>query len=76
MAESDNDVTVVPSSRDVIERKLLTALSDGAQVAILATESDLELLIEALHVFGTRPSLKWARDLRRLRNESFGGFPS
>ena len=70
------DLAIVPSSREVIERKLLTALEDGGQVAILATENDLTLLINALDQFGTVKGKQWASDLKQLRHESFGGFPS
>lgn len=70
------ELTVEQSSREVIEHKLLTALSDGGQVAILATREDLSLLINALDQFGTVKGKQWSADLRRLRHEAFGNFPS
>lgn len=46
---SERELQVVQSSRQIIEQKLLTALdSDSGQVAILATEADLNMLIRAL----------------------------
>ena len=40
--------TVVPASRQVIERKVLAVLDDENKVAIIASKQDLEDLIAAL----------------------------
>lgn len=45
--------TILPSSRSIIENKLLTALNDDSCVAILATKDDLDVLIEALEFAGS-----------------------
>ena len=68
----NKELQVIQSSRDVIGRKLLSALDDNGQVAILATEEDLVMLISALYVYPEPRALEWARDLTRLRQESFG----
>lgn len=77
---SDKDTSsqwrVEQASREVIERKLLTALEDESQVAILATRGDIGLLINALEQYNTVHAKQWAADLKRLRLEAFGGFPS
>lgn len=66
---------VVQSSRTVIANKLLAALNDEDKVAILATEIDLNILIEALkHWWITKGSDKahtMAQDLARLKREAF-----
>lgn len=41
--------TVVPTSRQVIEGKLLAALDDKTKVAILCDKEDLECMIAALY---------------------------
>lgn len=71
---SKPELEVVESTRQVFEQKLLGVLdSDSEQVAILATESDLNMLIDALgQPLCSEKSKQWARDLARLRKESFG----
>lgn len=44
---------ILPSSRSIIENKLLTALNHDVSVAILATKDDLDVLIEALEFAGS-----------------------
>lgn len=72
--------SVVPSSRHVIEKKLLTALEEEGNVAILANSEDLKLMIEALTSYASdhRTSLKsearmrsLAADLRQLQRAAF-----
>jgi len=65
-------------SREVIEKKLLAALDDGAKVAIVASEEDLRLLIAALEDYICRRSScgdaarAMVADLRTLKREAFG----
>lgn len=64
--------TVELTSRKVIERKLLTALEEGNQVAILASKQDLEDMIAALYGYelgewiGSN-TLSWEAHLKRRR---------
>ncbi len=60
------------TSRQVIENALLTALTEKAQVAILATEEDLNLLINALHNHCGSKSKQMAEDFEKLRQAAFG----
>jgi hypothetical protein len=46
--DASRDVTVIESNRAVIEGKLLAALEDKDQVAILVTREDLFMLREAM----------------------------
>lgn len=59
------------TSRQVIEKKLLTALEDGNTVAILASEEDLKLLIFALAHCSSPKAMPMARDLGQLLSEAF-----
>jgi hypothetical protein len=45
---SPSSCSVIPTSRSVIEGKLLDALSNDGCVAILASEDDLNVMIAAL----------------------------
>lgn len=65
---------VVQASREVIERKLLTAVSDEAVVAILATKDDLDMLIE--HLQTSSRGQEFAQGLAQLRREAFEANPS
>lgn len=76
-----DDVKIVQSTRQIIENKLLAALDENSgQVAILATEEDLRMLIFSLrHVSANMSShgyqekaRRWAHDLEKLRKASFG----
>lgn len=71
--------TVVPTTRSVLEHKLLVALDDSSKVAILATKEDLDLFIRALEEFKVQGFLRYqeramtfAKDLQQLRSEAFG----
>lgn len=66
-----NDLTVIPSNRQVIENKLLTAIDDDSKVAILASREDLDLLIEALSNWTEKARL-YSADLSQLRRAAFG----
>ena len=57
------------TTRQVIERKLLTSLDDSDKVAILATKSDLDKIINALRGFTWGDEL--ASGLEQLRAEAF-----
>lgn len=59
-------------SRQVIEKKLLTALEDKGCVAILASEEDLRMMIDCLRT-GTFHSkgLQMADDLEQLLHAAF-----
>lgn len=65
-------------SREVIERQLLTALNDKSQVAILATEEDLDLLIAALRPaaplepYSSDKAQEFCMGLQQLKREAFG----
>lgn len=69
--------TILPSSRSIIENKLLTALNDDSCVAILATKDDLDVLIAALNyaMLGkpeqTRRARALAADYTALRQAAF-----
>lgn len=68
--------SVVPTSRSVIERKLLAALDDEDKVALLLSRKDLELVINAM---GWAPIQHPQRDaanemlgdLKQLHTEAF-----
>lgn len=70
MAEID-PLTVVQSTRQVIENKLLAALDDESTVAILASEKDLDLLIAALEFFRSADARRMAQDYKQLRAAAF-----
>lgn len=70
-----DEIEIKHTSHEVIERKLLAALDEGDQVAILATREDLDIIIAGLEAYSP-----WARPLRRqtllhglrkLREEAF-----
>ena len=63
--------TIVPTSRQVIESKLMTALEDSQTVAILLNEKDLCLLISALVTLGCASADEMAKDLRELKKAAF-----
>lgn len=69
--------SVEPTSREVIEGKLLNALTNDACVAILASEADLDVMIAALEyaMLGngkqTVAARALAKDIRQLRDEAF-----
>jgi hypothetical protein len=74
------DSKIIPSSRQIIEGKLIAALDQNAdQVAILATHEDLKMLIFALRRVAANMSSydyqekakEWARDLEILRKGTF-----
>lgn len=68
---------VVLTSRQVIEGKLLAALGEPGQVAILATKDDIDVLIAGLHALTTRAGVdpvrarSLAEGLMQLRREAF-----
>ena len=72
----DEPCKVIQSSRTVIANKLLAALDDDDKVAILATEIDLNILIEALNDLwikkGRDKAHTLAQDLAQLRRAAFG----
>jgi hypothetical protein len=67
--------------REVIENKLLAALSDDGVVAILASERDLSVMIAALEyaMLGNREQTRKARelaaDMRKLKRAAFPPNP-
>lgn len=73
-------VKVEQTTRNVIEKKLLTALEDDSVVAALLTQQDLECMIDAFRValsYGLeirdyRRVQELERGLRRLWKEAFG----
>ncbi len=77
---SKGPCTVERTGREVIERKLLTALEDENCVAALLTKQDVECLITALYGQGATWSdpvaydnrrIELAASLRQLYNEAF-----
>lgn len=68
--------SVEPTSRQVIEGKLLAALDDKSKVAILATEADLNMLIDALLPIIAEQGIhskayEYRRDLMQLKTAAF-----
>jgi hypothetical protein len=58
--------------RQIIESQLLTSLEDKSCVAILATEDDLNLFIEALTSLWSHSKAKeMLADLKQLKREAF-----
>ena len=79
MSKPSNPITVEIAPRQVIERKLLTALDDKSKVAILATQEDLEDMIFALENYNWNEDRKtrcqkMADGLRQLLREAFLRF--
>lgn len=72
MPETDGPNKVIQSSRQVLERKLLTALEDEGTVAVLWTKADLDLLIPLLRTSANRRADEMAAGLEQLRREAFG----
>lgn len=68
---------IVPTKREVIENRLLTALDDKTKVAILLTEEDLDSLIAYLFLANTNRMVMqskcsdWIKDLNELKNSAF-----
>jgi len=66
------------ATRQVIEKQLLTSLEDKSKVALLLTESEVDILISALFLSESNrmamPSLYKAfrLDLEQLKREAFG----
>lgn len=64
-------------NRQVIENKLLTALDDKSKVAILATEDDLRMLINALKTHSmcypgwSKKNSEYVADLEQLKAAAF-----
>ena len=68
------DHKVVSTTREIIEKKLLTALDDDAVVALLVNLRDLEILIRALNRdsdVGGEYELDFLRGLCQLRDAAF-----
>jgi len=63
------------TSSTVIEQNLLARLAGGASVAVLLTEKDLKLFIEALDCLVTNTQNKvaigFSKDLKQLRDNVF-----
>jgi len=65
------------TKREVIERKLLTALEDDNTVAILASKQDLDVMVAALDYAmlsdknQTRKARELAAGMKQLRREAF-----
>ncbi len=70
--------SVVSTSHEVIEHRLLVALNDQDKVAIVGSKEDVDMLIDALDStmdnrgMGARVKMrKFADGLRQLRREAF-----
>lgn len=66
-----NKLRVIRATRTVMERKLLTVLTDNSKVAILVTKEDLDLLISALGDSIQKDAQEYAADLKKLREAAF-----
>lgn len=72
-----NLILVSSVRREVIEDQLLVTLEDKSKVAIIATETDLDMLISGLQSIvtdtGDGPKRDaYLADLRTLRKQAFG----
>jgi hypothetical protein len=73
VADQENQsLTIESASRRIIENKLLTALSDGEHVAIIADKEDLEILVLGLHCVAGARAKELVRDMETLRQQAFG----
>lgn len=75
MADKDNDggqCRVVQSTRQIIEHKLLAALDDDEKVAIIASRTDLALLIAGLDKLTDARAGVLSQDMQQLQREAFG----
>jgi len=70
---TDEPNTVIRSSRQVIEHKVLTAIGDPSTVVILASREDLDMLIDRLSTGTTEHAAEWCASMKQLRREAFGG---
>jgi hypothetical protein len=68
-------LSVKSVSRQVIENKLLTAITDAAVVAILTSDEDLAIMIEALRRSKDTKAQKMAEDFGQLRRAAFPRKP-
>jgi hypothetical protein len=76
---SESKCTIKPTSRTVIENKLLARLEEKGTVAILANEQDLHLMIAALGVYAKttysealrQKALEMAADFEKLHSAAF-----
>ncbi len=69
--------SVIPTSREVIENKLLTALEDDNTVAVLFSKQDLEDVLFALESYKWNPERiarcrELAGGMNQLYLEAFG----
>lgn len=62
---------IVRTSRQVIEKKLLTALGEGNTVAVMLTEQDLAIVATALELFDGPRTAELAAGFRQLQREAF-----
>lgn len=71
-----DEIQVIPSNREVIERTLLTSIGDGEHVAVVTNAGELQMLIDGLRAlaYSDEPvePLRMADDLERLKKEAFG----
>lgn len=67
------NLNVVPTSRRVIENKLLMSLADSEVAAILVNEGDLNVMIEALNSYACVKAKQMAKDFVALRDAAFRG---
>lgn len=67
-------IRVQSTPREVIGKKLLTALDDTDKVGICLTQSDLAELLIALSAirYPTAKAKQWISDLRTLQKAAFG----
>jgi len=74
--KSHQDYSVERTTRNVIERKLLSAMNDETKVAIIATKQDLEDMIAALYGYEIGEwngnTLSWADHMKRRKDLAAG----
>jgi len=76
---ADGTSEIVPSSREVIEHKLLASLCGGPTVAIVLTATELDDLIEATQHGGrylTPTQASLVEDMRKLLASAFPDYRS
>lgn len=69
-----SDINVEHAGHEVIEDKLLIALSDDSKVAAIFTEEDIKTLLDNLHP-RTREAAEMYQGLTTLAHGAFGAAP-
>lgn len=67
----DSPCSVEFTGRQVIEKKLLTALAEDGTVAIIANKDDLEVMVAALSKYRHRRADELAKGMKQLLDAAF-----